>query len=155
MKFACTTEIDVPIKKAVELFDNPANLKYWQQGLVSYEHISGTPGQAGAKSKIVIKSGKHIIELIETITVKNLPHEMTGLYEHKHMVNTMTNRFSSLGENKTRYEAEIHYTKFIGFLPKMMALLLPGVFKKQVQQTIDNFKFFAEKGVSEQHRDVQ
>ncbi len=148
MRFTCTTEINVPIDKVITLFDNTANLKKWQNGLVSHEHISGSPGQPGAKSKIVFNTGKHVIELIETITVKNLPHEMTGLYEHKHMVNTMTNRFSSIGENKTRYDAEIHYTKFVGFVPKMMALLMPGIFKKQVQKTIDNFKLFAEKEMS-------
>ena len=144
MKFTCSVDIDLPVKRVVEFFDNPANLGKWQKGLVSYEHISGIPGKPGAKSKITIKSGKHIIELMETITVKNLPQEMTGLYEHEHMVNTMTNRFLPLGENRTRYEAGIHYTRFIGFIPKMMALLMPGIFRKQVQETLERFKAFAE-----------
>lgn len=145
MKFTCGVDIELSVRKVIEFFDNPANLGKWQKGLVSYEHISGIPGKPGAKSKITIKTGKHIIELMETITVKNLPHEMTGLYEHEHMVNTMTNRFLPLGENRTRYEAEIHYTRFIGFIPKMMALLMPGIFRRQVQQTLDRFKVFAEK----------
>jgi len=57
----------------------------------------------------------------------------------------MTNRFYPIGKNRTKYDAEIHYTKFIGFVPKIMALRMPGVFRRQVQQTIDKFKSFAEK----------
>ena len=60
------------------------------------------------------------------------------------MVNTMTNRFIPTSKNSTRYETEINYTKFIGFVHKMMALSMPGVFKKQVQTTIDRFKKYAE-----------
>jgi hypothetical protein len=56
----------------------------------------------------------------------------------------MSNRFSSIGTNKTRYEAEINYTKFVGFIPHVMAFFMPGVFRKQVQKTLDRFKEFAE-----------
>jgi uncharacterized membrane protein len=144
MKFTCTTEIDLPLEKTIQIFDNRANLGKWQTGLVSDERISGIPGETGSKSKIIFNTGKHVIELTETILVKNLPAEMTGLYEHKHMVNTMANRFSVSGENKTRFDAEIEYTKFTGFIPKIMALLMPSIFKKQVQKTLDRFKIFAE-----------
>ena len=147
MKFTCSVEINAPIAKVVELFDSVENLKKWQTGLVSYDHLSGKQGEPGAKSKIVIETGKHRIELIETILVRNLPHEVTGLYEHEHMVNTMSNRFTPIGENATRYDAEIDYTKFIGFIPKMMALLMPGMFRKQVQKTLDRFKVFVENEV--------
>jgi uncharacterized membrane protein len=60
------------------------------------------------------------------------------------MVNTMTNRFHMTDQNKTRYDAEIGYTKFTGFIPKMMALLIQDIFKNQVQKTLDRFKAFAE-----------
>ncbi|MDP4264216.1 MAG: SRPBCC family protein [Bacteroidota bacterium] len=144
MRFTCTTEVDLPLQTTVSIFNNRDNLGKWQQGLVSDELISGIPGEAGSKSRLVFDTGKHVIELTETILSKNLPAEMKGLYEHKHMVNTMSNRFTPAGENKTRYDAEIEYTKFIGFMPKIMALLMPGIFKKQVQKTLDRFKIFAE-----------
>jgi hypothetical protein len=57
----------------------------------------------------------------------------------------MANRFIVLDNSSTRYEAEIDYTKFIGIVPKLMALLMPGVFKKQVQKRLDSFKSFVEK----------
>jgi hypothetical protein len=121
MKFTCSVEIDLPVEKVVRLFDNDENLKEWQDGFISIEHISGIPGESGAKSRIIFQTGRHKMELIETILVKNLPNEKTGLYEHKQMVNAMTSRFIAVGENKTRYVAEIEYSRFNGFVPKMMA----------------------------------
>ena len=143
MKFTCSVEIDQPIKRVIQLFDNPANMKEWQDGFVSMELLSGVRGKVGAKSRLLYKSGKHVVELIETIQVKNLPQEKTALYEHKHMVNIMSNYFTALGTDKTKWEVVIEYTKFIGFFPKLMALLMPGVFKKQTQKWLDQFKKFA------------
>lgn len=60
------------------------------------------------------------------------------------MTNTMTSRFSELGENKTEYTAEIEYTKFNGIIPKLMSMLFPGMFKKQSQKWLEQFKSFAE-----------
>jgi uncharacterized membrane protein len=145
MKFESSVDINAPIDKVVALFNNPENFKEWQTGFVGYEPISGTPRTAGAKSKVVYNYGKRKMELIETIQVMNLPAEMTALYEHEHMVNTMINSFTELPGNKTRYTAGIGYAKFIGFLPKLMAWLMPDMAKKQNQKWLDQFKAFAEK----------
>lgn len=144
MKFKCQVDINSPVDKVIELFDNPDNLKEWQDGFVSFEHLSGIEGQPGAKSKILYDAGKRRIELIETITVKNLPEEFSGTYEAKEMSNTMKNSFTSI-EGGTRYEAEIEYTRLNGFMVKVMAFLFPGMFKKQVQKWMNQFKEFAEK----------
>jgi hypothetical protein len=144
MKFTCSVEIDLPVKKVVELFDNTENLIEWQDGFINFEPISGTPGEAGSKAKMVYMIRDQEMEILETIKVKNLPEEMTCVYEHIHMVNTMTTRFKEISPNKTKYEAEIEYTKFIGFVPKLMAFLMPGVFKKQTQKWLNQFKAFAE-----------
>jgi hypothetical protein len=145
MKFECSAEVNLPIDKVIALFNDPQNFKEWQDGFMSYEPISGTPRTAGAKSKITFVNRKHKIELIETIQVMNLPAEMTALYEHKHMVNTLTNTFTELPGQRTRYTSGIGYIKFIGFMPKLMALLMPGAFKKQSRKWVDQFKAFAEK----------
>lgn len=144
MKFSCTVEIDLPVEKVTRLFTDTDNFKKWHEGFISIEHLSGTKGEPGAKSRLIYKTGRQTIELTETIVTNNLPDELTGLYEHKHMVNTMTNRFYRIGENKTKYVAEIEYTRFIGFIPVMMALLMPAMFKKQVQKRLAHFKAFAE-----------
>jgi uncharacterized membrane protein len=145
MKFTCITEINSPINKVAELFGNTNNLKKWQPGLVSYETFRGNAGEVGAKAKIIFNHRNQTMELTETIMVNNLPEELTALYEHKHMTNTMSNRFTPINANQTKMQTDIHYTKFNGFMPKMMALLLPGVFKKQTQKSLDNFKDFVEK----------
>ena len=145
MKFQCSVEIDKPVDQVIKLFDNEENLKSWQTGFVSLDHLSGSPGQPGAKSKLVYNTGKHVIELTETIQVKRLPEEMKMLYEHKHMVNSVSHHFSPLGSNKTKWQVDIEYTKFIGFIPNLMALLMPGMFKKQTQKWLENFKLFAER----------
>jgi carbon monoxide dehydrogenase subunit G len=58
MKFTCSIDINAPIEKVVKLWDNPENLKNWQDGFVSIETVSGTPGAAGAKSKITFQKRK-------------------------------------------------------------------------------------------------
>ncbi|MDY8135632.1 SRPBCC family protein [Aquimarina sp. 2201CG5-10] len=145
MKFICNVEINVPIDRVIELFDNPDNLKEWQDGFISFEHLSGTPGEPGAKSLLKYKHGKREMELIETITVKNLPEEFSGTYEHKHMENSIKCSFISLSSNKTRLDYHIDYFKFKSFMPRLMAFLSPGIYKKYTQKWLDQFKAFAEK----------
>lgn len=144
MKFTCQVEINAPIEKVIELFDNPDNLKDWQDGFISYEHLNGTPGQKDAKSKLIYKAGRKTIELIETIITNKLPEEFTALYEAKQMVNTMTNRFLPKGNN-TLYVADIEYTQFNGLMLKLMIKLAPGMFRKQAQKWLDQFKDFVER----------
>ena len=144
MKFTCSVQINKPINEVVDLFDDTENLKYWQDGFLSTELISGKQGTVGARSKIRIRAGKSIIVLNETILVKNLPAEMTALYEHQQMDNTICNRFTSTENNGTLWTAEINYTRLKGLFPRVMAALFPGMFKKQTQKWLDNFKLFAE-----------
>lgn len=144
MKFTCTTEINLPVNKVVDLYSNTDNLSKWQDGFVSKELISGNAGQPNAKSRILMTFRNKKMELIETIQSNNLPSQITALYEHEHMINTMTSRFQSINDNKTTFNIDIHYTSFIGFIPKLMSVIMPGVFKKQTQKMVDSFKTFAE-----------
>ncbi len=145
MKFSCSVDINAPIDKVVALFNDPAHFKDWQSGFISYEPFSGAARMAGAKARVNYINGKHKIELVETIQVMNLPTEMTALYEHKHMVNDMTSSFVELPGQKTRYTTSTSYVKFRGFIPSLMAFLMPGMFRKQSQKWLDQFKVFVEK----------
>ena len=62
MKYTVETEIDQPIEKVIELFDNPDNMQYWMDGLISFEHLSGTPGQPGANLSFCLKWGTGILK---------------------------------------------------------------------------------------------
>ena len=85
------------------------------------------------------------MELFETILSLNLPEEKVALYEHIHMTNTQSSRFKSIENNRTLYTSEVEYTKFNGFLVKLMAKFFPGKFKEQSQKWMNQFKEFAEK----------
>lgn len=129
MKYTTQIEINQPIEKVIALFDNPDNLKKWMEGLQSFEHISGTPGQPGAKSKLKFKMGKRDMEMIETVLVRNLPDEFTGSYEVDGVYNVVRNKFEELSENTTQYSTENDF-QFKSFAMKVMVFLMPGAFKK-------------------------
>jgi uncharacterized membrane protein len=70
---------------------------------------------------------------------------LTGHHHHKHMDNTMTCTFKTISEHSTEYISEIEYNAFRGLMPKLLAQLFPGMFKKQLQKWLNNFKEFAER----------
>ena len=140
-----TVEIEIALSRdrVVELFDNPDNLAKWQTGLQSFEHISGEPGQPGAKCRLVFLVRKREIELIETITLRNLPDEFNGSYEWPGGKNTLQNRFIELGPNRTKLESTCAY-EFSSFMMRLMGFFCPGMFRRQNLQFLQNFKKFAE-----------
>ncbi|WP_353778699.1 SRPBCC family protein [Winogradskyella sp. 3972H.M.0a.05] len=141
MKFSCHVDINAPVDKVVDIFMDPDNLEHVQEGFRSKELISGEAGKEGAVSNMVYEK----FDLKETILKSNLPEEFLGLYEHKHMTNTMKVSFEALDDSTTRYHSEIDYTIMKGFILKLLAKLFPGMFKKQVLKWMNLFKDFAEK----------
>ncbi|HRJ87241.1 MAG: SRPBCC family protein [Blastocatellia bacterium] len=142
MKYTVTIEIEKPIDEVVALFDNADNLYAWMEGLESFEHLSGEPGQVGAKSRLKFKMGKRDIEMIETITVRDLPDEFTGTYDAEGVFNIVKNRFEAINPTRTRYISEQEF-QFTGFM-KIFGWLMPGAFRKQSMKYLEAFKAFAE-----------
>lgn len=143
MKYSVEITIDLSRTRVIELFDNPDNLKEWQPGLISFENISGDPGKVGTKSKLLYKIGKREIEMIETITVNNLPDEFSGTFKAKGVYNEVRNYFHESGENQTLWVSEnLFETK--GFM-RLLVFFMPGSFKKQSYKYLEYFKEFAEK----------
>ena len=138
-------EIDLPRDKVIELFDSVENLYKWQTGLQSFEHLSGEPGQVGATSRMVFQSNGNTIELTETITHRNLPHEFHGIYEWNGGVNTLENRFIEVAPNRTRWESTCSY-QFKTLFMKLMGFFCPGAFREQNMKFLKNFKQFCETG---------
>ena len=103
MKYSVDIEIKLPRKKVAELFDNPDNMKEWQKGFVSMEHISGEAGKSGAKSKLRYKMKNREIEMVETILERNLPNEFTATYEAKGVWNRIVNEFHDTPEGHTKW----------------------------------------------------
>jgi hypothetical protein len=144
MKFISSVTINAPKEKVADYFANPDFLGEYQEGFLRKELVSGEVGIVGAVSKMYYKQGKRQIELTETIEVNNLPDEFMAQYHHQYTDNTMKSTFTTLNENETRYDAEIHYTAFRGFIVTIMTFLFPSFFKKQVDKWLINFKVFIE-----------
>lgn len=142
MKYSVEIEINKPIDRVIELFDDPDHMDKWMEGLQSFEHLSGTPGQVGATSRLKFKMGKREIVMVETITVRNLPEEFSGTYEAKGVFNIVKNHFIKLDDQKTKYVTDQEF-RFKGFM-KIIAFLMPGAFKKQSMKYLIAFKDFVE-----------
>ena len=142
MQYTVEVSINVPREQVIELFDSTENLEKWQEGLQSFEHISGDPGQVGAKSKLLYDMNGRKIEMIETITSRNLPQEFSGTYEATGVFNSIQNHFYEQGADKTRWVAENEF-KFSGIM-MIVSLFMRGSFRKQSLKTMEAFKTFAE-----------
>jgi len=143
MKYSCDITIDLPRPRVIELFDNPDNLPKWMEGLQSFEHVEGTPGEPGAISRLNFKMGKREFFMTETMISRNLPDEMTGRYDMDGTINHVTVRFEDLGNGKTKYTS-ISEFELKGFMMKIMGFLMPGMFKKQTMKYLVAFKNWAE-----------
>ncbi len=145
MKFKGSIDINKPVDVVAKFFADPQYLGEYQEGFVRKELVSGTAGEDGAVSKMYYKLGKQEMELTETITSNQLPSTFEASYHHKHMDNTMKCTFIALSENQTRYETEVEYTRINWIVPRLMAILFPGMYKKPAQRWMNNFKIFVEK----------
>lgn len=141
MRYTESVIIRRPIDTVVKMFDNPDNMKHWMDGLQSFEHISGSPGQVGAVSRLRFKMGKRDMDMIERITVRDLPHEFSGTYEVQGVFNIVRNYFEEIGPNQTKVSNDQEF-QFKGFMKIMN--LMPWMFKKQSRKYLEAFKKFVE-----------
>ncbi|MEN1785604.1 MAG: SRPBCC family protein [Bacteroidota bacterium] len=146
MKYTTTVTIDLPRASFIEKLDNPENMKHWMRGLVSYKQLSGSAGQEGARMHLHFKMGKRDLEMVETIIKKDPPHSYHSTYDSKGVHNIQKNFFHE-EDGKTKWVSESEF-QFEGFGMKLIAFLMPSAFKKQSQQYAQDFKNFAEKGIS-------
>ena len=142
MRYKTEVFINLPRERVIELFDSFENLKKWQEGLVSFEHISGDPGRPGAKTRLLYDMGRRRMEMIETIIERNLPDEFSGTYDASGVHNIVRNYFYDEGE-RTRWvlDSEFQFRSFM----RIMSLFIPGSkFREQTRGSMEAFKRFAE-----------
>jgi len=144
MKYDTEIVINASRSRVIELFDDSDNMKKWQPDLISYTQQTGEEGEPGSTAKIVYRMGKREMEMIETITVRNLPDEFSGIYKTDGVKNIMENFFEELDSDKTKWTTR---NEFISdkFALKLMMRFMPGVFKKQTMKFMRDFKEFVEK----------
>lgn len=144
-----TTEIivKVPLDIFVNKMNNIENMKHWQRGLLSTEHISGNLGDLGSKLKLNYKFGKRKMEIIETIIKSDFPNEFHATYKAKGMNNIQKNYFSKTSDGFTKWTSENEFIP-LSLPMRIMLFLMPNAFKKQSLKYMNDFKNFAEHGTS-------
>ena len=142
MEFTNEITVNVPRSRFIELFDDPENLKLWQPGLLSFEAVSGTPGEPGATSRLLYKQGRGTMEMVETVTRRELPDAFDGTYDAKGVHNICKNEFHDVDGTATRWVA--HNTFELSGFMKLVGLLFGSMFPRQNLKTMNEFKAFAE-----------
>ena len=148
MKYTVSIDIHLPRERVVGLFDDRANYKRWMPGLKSMERVSGVPGEVGSVTRLTFLWGRREMTMSETVLQRQLPDEVTLVYESPGSRNPSTHRFIALGPELTRYEQESAFeTDKLMF--KLMQLVMPGWFRKQTLMYMTAFKEFAESQTDE------
>nr|WP_321236725.1 SRPBCC family protein [uncultured Psychroserpens sp.] len=147
MKYTTEIKVNVPLDEFIKKMDNVENIKHWQRGLVSAEHISGHPGELGAKMKLSYQFGKRKMDLIETITKRKFPKEFHANYTTKSMHNVQRNYFEKTSDGFTKWTSHSEFVP-LNLVMRIMLIIMPSTFKKQSLKYMQDFKNFAENGTS-------
>lgn len=155
MRYTVSIEIALPRERVAQLLADPAHLPKWLRGLVVHEPLSGGHGQVGTKSRVVMEMGQQRFEATETITrrepveLRGIPRESVVRFEReivgKGMWSAARERLTEVGPDATLWESENEY-RFSGLMMRLVGLLMPGAFRKQSLQHMQDFKAFAEDG---------
>jgi len=143
MKYTLELTINRPRAEVWKAFDNTENMKKWQPSLTKFEHVSGTPGQPGAVSKLTYEENEREFSLIEKITNREEPARFDGMYENEFSENIIRNSFVEKGESETLWIVENEF-KFKTFLMKIMGPLMKKNFAARTQKDMERFKEFVE-----------
>lgn len=146
MKYTSQVIVAIPIEAFIKKLNNHSNMKLWQRGLVSYEHVSGNPGNIGAKMKLNYLFGKQKMTVIETIIDKKLPNELHATFDYEGMHNVQKNYFTSTAEGHTKWVCENEFLP-TSFYMRIMTAFTPSSFRKQSMIYLTDFKNFSENNI--------
>lgn len=144
MKYELQIDIRCPAENVLNTLINPKYFKHWQRGFISITPLSGKAGEAGAKSLLKYKMGNRNLEMTETLNKINLPEEIHVSYQANGVYNIQENYFT-VTEEGTRWRSVSEF-KFNSIFMKVMGFFMPGAFKKQSLQYMQDFKKFMETG---------
>ena len=142
MEYTQEIVVNVARERFIELFDNPQLMPQWQEGLLSFEHLTGVPGREGATSKLTYKRGRGTLEMVETIFRRQLPDHFDGSYDAQGVHNISNNQFIDIDGTATRWVAH-NIFDMTGYM-KIIGALFGSTFRKQTLKTMQDFKDFAE-----------
>ena len=142
LKYTVSNTINAPLNEVMEKFTDPEGVKHWMEGFLRMEHLSGTPGEVGAKSDFYFMHRKKEMKISETILEQNLPEQIKFAYQSSMGYNEVEMRFQELSENSVKQINNSHF-EFKGLM-KLMGFLFKGMFKKQSLKFMNAFKDYCE-----------
>ena len=143
MKFTLELPLERSRTEVWKAFDNPENMRKWQPSLISFETISGTPGQPGAVSKLTYKEKEREFSLIERVTYREEPHRLDGVYENNFAENIVRNTFIEQGKEQTLWRVETEF-KFKTLFMRILGPIMKKNFVLRTQRDMERFKEMAE-----------
>lgn len=155
MKYTVSIEIARPREEVAQLLADPAHLPKWLRGMVLHEPLSGEHGHVGTRSRVVLQMGQQQFEATETITrrepadLRGIPQGSVVHFEREivggGMWSAARERLTEAAPDRTLWVSENEY-RFSGVLMRLVGFLMPGAFRKQSLQHMQDFKAFAEQG---------
>ncbi|UCH66066.1 MAG: SRPBCC family protein [Ignavibacterium sp.] len=142
MKYSIELIINKSRDKVWDKFDSVENFYKWQPTLTEFIHESGEAGQPGAKSRLKYRERNKDYEMTETITSRKKPEEFSGTYEMKGTKNFIKNKFTDVGEGKTKWELDSEFE--FGGIFKLISPLMKGMIVKRTKTDMNRFKDLVE-----------
>jgi hypothetical protein len=155
MKFTVSIEIDLPRQRVVQLLTDRAQLPKWLRGVLVHEPLSGSDGQVGTVSRVVMQMGQQEMECTETVTrrepadLHGVPRDSVVHYDREIVAQGMWSaareQLMEAGPETTLWVSENEY-RFSGLPMRLVAPFMRGAFRKQSLRHMQDFKAFAEQG---------
>ena len=155
MKYRNSIEIAQPRARVAQLLADPVHLPRWLRGMVLHEPVRGEHGQLGTVSRVVLQSGKQTFEITETVTrrepsdLQEIPREVVVVFERESVGasiwSVVRDRLTETDPRSTLWVSDSEF-RFDGVLMRLIGFVMPGTFRKQSQQHMEDFKAFAEHG---------
>jgi len=155
MKYRNSIEIAQPRARVAQLLADPVHLPRWLRGMVLHEPVHGEHGQLGTVSRVVLQSGKQTFEITETVTrreptdLQEIPREVVVVFERESVGtgiwSVVRDRLTETDPRSTLWVSDSEF-RFDGVLMRFIGFVMPGTFRKQSQQHMEDFKAFAEHG---------
>ena len=143
MRYTVSNIINKPLDEVIEKFKDPEGAKEWMEGLQGYDHLSGTPGEVGAKTDFHFIHRNKEMTIQETILEQNFPNQVKFAYQSPMGYNEVEMEFESLSDNQVK-QINHSYFEFKGAM-KLFSFLFKGMMKKQSMKYLEGFKAYAEK----------
>ncbi len=142
MRYTTEVSINLPREEVIKLFDSTENLFKWQEGLLSFDHLEGKPGEEGASSQMVYESRKGKLVMTETITRRDFPEAFSANYKAKGVYNEVNNYFTETTPGQTTWKM-INYFRFSGLMA-LMAPFMKSAFASHTLLSMERFRTFAD-----------